>query len=107
MGGCATMEKPALDLCCTNGNSPPGLGLALDENPLLQQVAQVIPETGHTSLLDALQTARLLRVSESWVRRHSVELHAIRLGRLVRFDPSLLRRQFSERMLAGKSLEPE
>jgi hypothetical protein len=42
-------------------------------------------------LLSVAETAQFLNVSESWVRRHITELPSIRVGRLLKFDPQLLR----------------
>ncbi len=57
--------------------------------------------------LTARETAALLRVSESWVRRHRSELPLLRVGRLIRFDPFLLSQLTQARMQTGKSLKPE
>ena len=63
---------------------------------------------GHVDrLLNVSETSVLLNVSESWVRRHVVELPAVRVGRLIRFDPSLLSCRFQGKLSAGKSLKPE
>lgn len=58
-------------------------------------------------LLTTSEAASFLNVSESWVRRHSVELPVVRLGRAVRFDSSLLSPPIQGRMPSGKPLEPE
>jgi excisionase family DNA binding protein len=50
-----------------------------------------------SSLLDVHQAASFLGVSETWVRRHLRGLSAVKVGRLVRFDPQLLHRQFQGR----------
>jgi integrase len=42
------------------------------------------------SLLDVHDAAKVLNVSESWIRRHERELPAVRLGRLVRFNQESL-----------------
>lgn len=47
------------------------------------------------SLLDVHQTAEFLNVSESFIRRHESELPAVRLGRVIRFDPQLISAKFS------------
>jgi hypothetical protein len=78
----------------------------------LASAAPVIYEGGLTlfdvnSLLDVRQAANLLGVSETWVRRHLRELSAMKLGRLLRFDPQLLRRQFQGRTEPGNRLKPE
>src|SRR5215831_19312866 len=61
----------------------------------------------NNSLLDVRAVAALLNVSETWVRRHLSTLPVVRLGRLVRFDPLLLHRQFQGRKTAGNRLSPE
>ena len=56
-------------------------------------------------LLDVRQTAALLNVSDSWVRRHLAQLPFVRIGRLVRFDSVLLKNQYSGNVsVSGKSL---
>jgi integrase len=56
-------------------------------------------------LLDVRQTAALLNVSDSWVRRHVGELPVVRMGRLIRFDSVLLKNQYSGNVsVSGKSL---
>ena len=56
-------------------------------------------------LLDVRQTATLLNVSDSWVRRHVAELPVVRIGRLIRFDSVLLKNQYSGNVsVSGKSL---
>jgi len=72
-------------------------------------VESVKPRTAVTpqGLLDVSAAASLLGVSESWVRRHSSELPAVRVGRLVRFDPILLHREFQGRSDVGNRLKPE
>jgi integrase len=59
--------------------------------------------------LTVRDTAKHLKVSESWVRRHERELPAVRLGRLVRLDPVLLNQKFSGKLAteSGKPLEKE
>ena len=59
------------------------------------------------SLLTVTDTAKVLNISESWVRRHQKELSPVRLGRLIRFDSDLLNQKFSSKLSAsgsGKSL---
>jgi excisionase family DNA binding protein len=64
--------------------------------------------SGLTSLvLNVREAAALLAVSESWIRRHQHELPLVRIGRLIRFEHSLLSRLLHERILSGKSLRPE
>jgi len=56
-------------------------------------------------LLSAREAAARLGVSESWVRRHASELPLVHLGRLVRFNSSLLLRQFQSTLSAGNHRE--
>jgi excisionase family DNA binding protein len=53
------------------------------------------------------ETAALLATSESWVRRHVGGLPAVRVGRLVRFDSTLILRQFQCKPSSGNCLKPE
>jgi len=55
-------------------------------------------------LITVPEAAKLLCVSESWVRRHAHELPLVRVGRLVRFDFALLLRNIQCKMSAGKPL---
>lgn len=59
-----------------------------------------------SNLLTVEEAANVLAVSPCWIRRHEAELPAVRVGRLVRFNSSLLQRQFSGRMPTGKPLKP-
>ena len=70
----------------------------------LAQAAQ--PSFGRT-LLTVRDSAVLLGVSQSWVRRHARELPTVRVGRLIRFDSALLQRQFQGKYRAGNRLKPE
>ena len=70
----------------------------------LAQAAQ--PSFGRT-LLTVRDSAVLLGVSQSWVRRHARELPTVRVGRLIRFDSALLQRQFQGKYTAGNRLKPE
>ena len=65
-----------------------------------------LPPIGQT-LLTVRDSAVLLGVSQSWVRRHARELPTVRVGRLVRFDSALLQRQFQGKYTAGNRLKPE
>lgn len=58
-------------------------------------------------LLTVREAAARLGVSECWIRRHTTELPVVRLGRLVRFDSSLLSRQMQGRNAAGNGPKPE
>jgi len=68
-------------------------------------VSPVAESTPASPLLTVHQAASLLNVSETWVRRHLRELPAVRVGRLVRFDSMLLRREFQGRTDARSCLE--
>jgi integrase len=59
------------------------------------------------SLLDVRAVAGVLGVSASWVRRHASQLPCVRVGRMVRFDSSLLFYQLQAKMQGGKPLKPE
>lgn len=59
------------------------------------------------SLLDVRAVAGMLGVSASWVRRHASQLPCVRVGRMVRFDSSLLFWQLQAKMQGGKPLKPE
>lgn len=72
------------------------------------QAAQATPDLGiPNSLLTVRETASFLKVSESWVRRHLHELPFVRVGRLLRFDSSLLLRRFQGKQIMGNRLEQE
>jgi integrase len=90
-----TFQPQANVACCSAGQATP---------VSLAQVAQ--PSFGRT-LLTVRDSAVLLGVSQSWVRRHLRELPTVRVGRLVRFDSALLRRQFQGKYTAGNRLKPE
>jgi len=68
---------------------------------------QAIPSSIGQRLLTVRDSAVLLGVSQSWVRRHVRELPTVRVGRLVRFDSALLQRQFQGKYTAGNRLKPE
>ena len=59
------------------------------------------------SLLDVRAVADLFGVSASWVRRHASELPCVRMGRMVRFDSSLLFGELRTKMQSVKPLKPE
>ena len=73
----------------------------------MNTAAQCAEQVLQDGLLNVRGTASLLGVSESWVRRHVLELPTVRLGRLLRFDPALLRRKFQSRTITGNRLSPE
>src|SRR5215470_11394794 len=54
------------------------------------------------NLIDISQAARLLGVSESWIRRHKAELPIVRVGRLLKVNATALSQQIAE-----NSLKPE
>jgi excisionase family DNA binding protein len=58
--------------------------------------------SGDGNLLDVRKTAERLDVSEKFVRRHAMELGAVRVGRLLRFRPSEV-----ERYIRGQRLGPK
>ncbi len=89
---CAETENVA---ACTAGQTTP---------VSFPQAAQ--PSFGR-KLLTVRDSAVLLGVSQSWVRRHVRELPTVRIGRLVRFDSALLQRQFQGKYSAGNRLKPE
>ena len=55
-------------------------------------------------LLSVREAATILNVSECWVRRHGSELPVVRIGGLIRFDESLLRRDLACRIPREKPL---
>jgi integrase len=57
--------------------------------------------------LTVSQAAQVLGVSDSWIRRHRLELPVVPLpGRMVRFDPLLLSGHITGTLSSGKSLKP-
>jgi integrase len=65
------------------------------------------PREPAAALLTVIETATLLNVSESWVRRHAHELPCVRLGGHLRFDRALLLRQIERKLSSGSPLKPE
>src|SRR5438309_11703282 len=59
------------------------------------------------TLLTVAQTATVLGLSQSWVRRHVAELPVVRLGRLVHFDETLLLELINNRVSAGTRWKSE
>jgi len=58
-------------------------------------------------VLTVTEAAQRLGVSESWVRRHKLELPLVALpGRVVRFDSLLLSEHIRGKLSSGKSLKP-
>jgi hypothetical protein len=58
-------------------------------------------------VLTVFQAAQKLGVSESWIRRHKLELPLVKLpGRVVRFDEGLLSNHIRGTLSPGKSLKP-
>jgi integrase len=70
-----------------------------------QKNPEARPSETKAPLLDVKETASILRVSESWVRRHVSELPAFRVGRLVRFDRPSLLRQFQVKFPSGNRMK--
>ena len=56
-------------------------------------------------LLSVREAATILSVSECWVRRHKSELPIVRIGGLIRFDETLLRRDLACRIPREKPLK--
>jgi integrase len=57
--------------------------------------------------LTVAQTALFLGLSQSWVRRHQLDLPAVRMGGSLRFDPLLLSQHLRGKVAAGNSLKSE
>jgi integrase len=68
---------------------------------------QSTPPSGGRAFVSIGESAALLGVSESWVRRHVQELPVVRIGRLLRIDSALLLRQFQGKQSSGNRLKPE
>jgi integrase len=62
-------------------------------------------QSSEKGLLSVREAAKLLNVSECWVRRHKSELPIVRIGSLIRFDESLLRRDLACRIRREKPLK--
>src|SRR5882724_6518864 len=58
-------------------------------------------------LLTVPQTAALVGLSESWVRRHQLDLPAVRMGGSVRFDSELLSQVLRGKVPSGNLLRSE
>src|SRR5436853_5929753 len=67
--------------------------------------AEVIRATGGNKLISAKEAAGILSVSECWVRRHQAQLPIVRIGSLIRFDETLLRRDLACRIPREKPLK--
>jgi excisionase family DNA binding protein len=61
-------------------------------------------QSSEQGLLSVREAAKLLNVSECWIRRHKSELPVVRIGGLIRFDESLLRRNLACRIPCEKPL---
>src|SRR5690242_18180709 len=59
------------------------------------------------TLLTVSETATVLGLSQSWVRRHQQDLSVARVGGSLRFDSDLLSAFVKGRVATGKSLEPK
>ena len=64
------------------------------------------PLSSENGLLSVRKVAKLLNVSECWVRRHKSQLPVVRIGSLIRFDESLLRCDLACRIPREKPLKP-
>lgn len=64
-------------------------------------------QTSEQGLLSVKEAAKLLNVSECWIRRHKSELPIARLGRLIRFDARLISEKLKSTMPRGNSLKSE
>jgi len=62
-------------------------------------------QSSEQGLLSVREAAKLLNVSECWVRRHKSELPVVRIGGLIRFDAALLRRDLACRISGEKPLK--
>lgn len=62
-------------------------------------------QSSEKGLLSVREAAAILSVSECWVRRHKSELPILRIGGLIRFDESLLRRDLACRIPREKPLK--
>ncbi|MDQ3647205.1 MAG: hypothetical protein M3433_01205 [Actinomycetota bacterium] len=74
---------------------------------IAQRVVELLADhvREHFRLLDTQAVARMLGVSEEWVREHAVELGAIRVGDgpkgALRFDATRVRAALDRRRLEG------
>jgi hypothetical protein len=62
-------------------------------------------QSSDQGLLSVHEAAKILNVSECWVRRHKSVLPVVRIGGLIRFDESLLRRDLACRIPREKPLK--
>jgi len=62
-------------------------------------------QSSEQGLLSVRDAAKLLNVSECWIRRHKSGLPVVRIGGLIRFDAALLRRDLACRIPAEKPLK--
>jgi len=88
-------KNTAEDLWALSGTSPP---------EIIENIQGQV-ETGHQILISVHEAAKFLNVSESWIRRHISELPAIRIGHHIRFDSSLLVRNFRGKYSPGNRLK--
>jgi excisionase family DNA binding protein len=61
-------------------------------------------QSSEQGLLSVREAAKLLNVSECWIRRHKSELPIVRIGGLIRFDETLLRCDLACRIPREKPL---
>jgi integrase len=82
--------------------------LVSGENGFMHYADPVVNfESASPGILTVCETAQMLGVSQSWVRRHKLELPLANLpGRMVRFDGSLLSAHVRGTLSSGKSLKP-
>lgn len=64
-----------------------------------------VSQSSGKGLLSVRDAAAILNVSECWVRRHKSELPVVRIGGLIRFDETLLRRDLACRIPREKPLK--
>ena len=62
-------------------------------------------QNSEQGLLSVREAAKLLNVSECWIRRHKSELPMVRIGGLIRFDAALLKRDLACRIPREKPLK--
>jgi integrase len=67
----------------------------------------VVEQRFQTVPLNVADAAKLLGVSQSWVRRHKHELPVVPMGGLVRFDAALLSEYLRGKVSAGTRLKSE
>src|SRR5215472_413550 len=110
VAGGMTPNGTAENAFCDSATSPPFLPCAAvgSANHLTDATSSTLARTSNNSgthnLTSVSECATFLMVSESWVRRYLHELPAVRVGRLVRIDSSLLLRRFQGKTTTGNRL---